>query len=571
VSGAASFLDRMRHRAHRRGSQLTANGETQNGQPTLLYSDWLTERLSRRGRQTSSQPPVGLISILTCVYGGSPASLFRETAQSVLSQTAAALEWVVLAQGDLPNDLQDVLDGIEDTRVVVLRRRENTGIMRGLRLCLEAAHDDYAMPLDADDLLTMDAVQVIGAAIHASGGHPFLYGDEDALVDGRPQNPYFRPAWDPLLNLSSSYVWHPSVFQRELALKLGVFTDSESEFCQDWDTVFRFVHAGIEPAHMSEILYHWRAHPASSTNRPDRAEGSMRSQRHVLRQHIDRQPDPLIFELAQFPLFRGLPEWWIKRRRVDPPPLEVIVTASHAGTPAVTEALLAEASYPFGIVRIIGASEVVDCDTQEAVQSTRDLREAAAACDAPLVVVLSATVTPLGDEWPWEAAGILDLLPDVAFVGGRIVDNQGVVRAGAVTVSLDGHAVCPDLGRREDDPGYYALSLKPQCSDGLTSRFFVARTEALIEALARMPAEATMQFLGVWLGMWAAHHNLRTAYSPLLIARCVAGADVSERAQESERKALAALWPPSRNDSRWTWRQRCAELGEGRPFTSQLD
>jgi hypothetical protein len=565
VSQSGGLSTRVLHGIAWLRKDRAARGKHETSGTLPAYTDWLTDRLARRRKQAGDPVPAGLISILTCVYAGSPASLLRETAESVLSQTATAFEWVVLAQGDLPHDLEEVLNGIQDPRVVTLRRAENAGIMRGLRVCLEAAHNQYVMPLDADDLLTPDAIQVIGSAIGANGRPPFLYGDEDTLVDGAPQSPYFRPAWDPVLNLSSSYIWHPSVFGREQALGLGVFTDIESEFCQDWDTVFRFVHAGFEPLHIPEILYHWRAHPASSTNRPDRAEGSMSSQRHVLQQHIDAQPDARRFELAEFPIFRGLPEWWIKRRHVDPLPLDVVVTGD-ANAAAVTGAALGEASYPFGVVRILDGSDTTDSDTDEAIQSTRALREAVAACASPFVVLLAATVTPCGDEWPWEATGILDLLRDVAFVGGRIVDGRGIVRAGAVAVSLDGRAVCADLGRRADDSGYYALSLKPQCSDALTSRFLVARTNALQQCLADLPSEASMQFLGVWIGMWARHRGLRAASSPLLTAHCEPGADVSESAGDRERARMLGLWPPSTLDSRWDWCTRCGQLGEGRSF-----
>ena len=44
-----------------------------------------------------------------------------------------------------------------------------------------------------------------------------------------------------------------------------------------------------------------------------RVIGSLRSQRHVLQQFVNQHPDPRMYELAAFPLFRGLPEEWRKR------------------------------------------------------------------------------------------------------------------------------------------------------------------------------------------------------------------------------------------------------------------
>lgn len=535
------------------------------------YASWLASRLHERAALMAEAAPDGLLSLLTCVYGGSPASLFQETAQSVLGQGEPRFEWVVLAQGALSADLASAVNEVnQDSRVTMLRRPENLGIMRGLHACLEAAHGEYVMPLDADDLLTADALQVIVTAILENNRPPFLYGDEDAWLDGRPANPYFRPAWDPLLNLSSSYIWHPSVFKREAALRLGVFTDRESEFCQDWDTVFRFVQAGATPMHIPEILYHWRAHPASSTNKADRAGGSLCSQRHVLQQFVDRQPDPQLYELAEFPLFRGLPEWWIKRRRTQPPAMAVFVLTDDGDSATSICDLVTGASNPFIDVF------AVDAVGRESLRvrcvpfcGLAGLRQAIAACRTPLAVVVSGGVRPEGDEWPWEAAAIMELVPDVAFLGGRILDDHGIVRAGSVIVDSSGLAVCPDRGQPDDDPGYYALSLKPQSADGVTGHFFVARTVALRRALGDLPNTATLPFLGVWLGRWAEHHGLRATYSPILAARCQPGFEAAESADEAERAALADLLPAPRcTDSRWAWRQRCAEFGAERPFLS---
>src|SRR5204863_9179756 len=149
----------------------------------------------------------------------------------------------------------------------------------GMRKCLEVAEGEYVIPFDADDVLVRDALETLSEEIANSAGPSFLYSDEDMLVDDLPTAPYLRPDWDPVLNLCTSYAFHLCAFRRHDALELGVYTDSAVEWCHDWDTITRFADSGHGPVHVSEILYHWRTHRASSTNRPRPYEGSLESQR----------------------------------------------------------------------------------------------------------------------------------------------------------------------------------------------------------------------------------------------------------------------------------------------------
>ncbi len=585
------------------------------GEKAALYRRWLDQRIAARAGRTA---PAGIrISLLTCVYAGSPAEFLRQTAGSVQSQTSPDFEWVVLDNGPVGGDIERVVEELaRDPRTRLLRAPENLGIIQGLRRCLETAGGEYAMPLDADDLLTADALQQIAAAIAAHGRPPFLYADEDAWQDGSPRDPYFRPAWDPVLNLSSSYIWHPSAFDRATALSLGVFTDPESEYCQDWDTVLRFARAGTTPVHVPEVLYHWRAHGASSTHRPDRVSGSLQSQEHVLELHLASLEVGGRFEVTGFPLDRGLPEPWLRRRHVSPAGLDLLVMADAAteapaadaaeaspadttteapAADAATEATTADADgFPVRS-RLCRAGAAGGATGEAAVDAVRALREAVAASTGDLIAVLGGGARIASGHWAWEATGLLELVPAAGFVAGRLL-REDVVVSGELVLDAAGDGRCPDAGRDRTDPGYYALALKPHLCDAFDARFFVARRTALTEALNDLPAAATLPFLGVWLGAWAARRSLLVAWSPLLEAVLPAARDGSERmgvattpagqgqtagaaaapgrgqtagapVMSDEERALLRRWADDgsfgTDGSRWEWRRRCRDLGAG--------
>jgi hypothetical protein len=493
---------------------------------TLSHTARLEADLQRRAQVA---PPPGAasvrFSILTTVYERTDAALFAETAACLRGQTLPLHEWVVLAHGPVPAALDRLLDEYAgDPSFRLMRLPTNLGIMGGMRVCLEAASGDYIVPMDADDLLTVDALQVMAGEIAQRGAPALLYSDEDILIDGVPRSPYQRPDWDPVLNLASSYVWHLCVIHRETALRLALYTDAGASWCHDWDTMFRVSEAGLEPVHVPEVLYHWRQHPASSTNRPDPESGSRRSQRHLLERRLAREPHPGHWRIVDFPVFRGAPEWHVERLPIDPPPVDLIVVGAidrAAAVPAASRRLTAPASVAapprpwyqrwFGL----GAAVV---PTEVAAANIGALRRALEASSAPRVLVVSEAVEFAGADGWWEAVRLFELFPEVAAVSGYLLDRSGRVVGGAPLVFPNGRVVVPQAGRPADDPGPFAIALKPHCVAGVPTDLFMAERRLLHTVVDALPDEAPLAGLGLRLGLAALADGRRVAFSPLIRA-----------------------------------------------------
>ncbi len=507
------------------------------------YERWLEARIqSRSSKQPCIKQP-GLFSILTCVYHRSPVEFLRETSHSVLTQSYTDFQWVVLAQGSLSSELERVLTELEsDVRVKLLRIPENLGIFRGLHECLAAATGRYALPLDGDDLLTIDALELMARAISQHDEPAFLYSDEDMFVEGQPQTPYLRPDWDPVLNISCSYVWHLCAFDASLARQLGVYADAESEWCQDWHSIFRFVDAGYRPVHVAEVLYHWRAHPQSSTHQAVPHDGSLNSQRHLLAAQVARQSAPELYKIEPFPVFRGAQEWWIRREHVRPQPLGLVYYADASEslatmTAAVLDTLRAS-QFPFGSIHLVSPLRISDEQKRELIERFERIHREFGLSEPPpqifvhppsadvfqlvaepMVAVLESGIQPDGQEWPWEAQGLFELHADVAMVAGRIINSKGVVCGGGEIFGFGGLSNCLESGRLAHEPGPFALLLKQRSVDAVNAAFFLARTSFLRGAKNVLSSAASRRSLGIWLGAMAAREGMRVAATPLVAAR----------------------------------------------------
>src|SRR4029453_6288464 len=102
--------------------------------------------------------------------------------------------------------------------------------------------------------------------------------------------------------------------------------------------------------------------------------------------------------------------------------------------------------------------------------------------DVYYAVVLGEGWRPEGEDWLWEAIKWFELQPDTAIVGGRLVDDDGVV------VDAGGGRRAPQVlpvyrGLRRNDPGAFALALKAQTNHAPAEGFFVGRRAFLWSAV----------------------------------------------------------------------------------------
>jgi O-antigen biosynthesis protein len=465
-------------------------------QPALAYTDDLAADILARAVTDPSPQRHWRFSILTSVYARTPVGLFQETARSVLGQSYSCAEWIVLENGPIRAELAAILDRLQtDTRVRRLQVPENRGIVGAVRFCLEHATGDYAVPLDADDLLTPDALQQLALGIERHDGPALVFSDEDLLIGGIPASPHRRPGFDPILNASDSYIFHLCAFKRDRALALGVYSDQAAEFCHDWDTLRRFEEAGERIAHVPVVLYHWRMHEGSSSNSGQVNEGSLASVRHVLQRIVARQQNPDLYEVALFPINRGVDQYAILRRPIAPLPLALVHL--EAGVDAGSE----RSRLAHGMIHAAAA-----CRGTEELAAWLDRLPS----EIAHVLVIQQNWTVRDETALWEAMRLFEMHTDVALVSGRLLDASGTVVAACTPVLPDAGWI----GKPRDDPGAFAMALKPQTVLAVPDRFFLCRRDLLREA-ALSPGLAD---LAERVTALAGARGLRIAYSPLIEA-----------------------------------------------------
>jgi hypothetical protein len=371
------------------------------------------------------------------------------------------------------------------------------GIVAALHIGLSAANGDYVITIDADDLITDDALQIIAHQIQAKAQPEFLFSDEDMLVGGRPSTPYLRGPYDPMLSLDNSTIWHLCAMKRSFAIGAGVYSDAAANWCQDWDSVSRIAGHDGRIEHIPEVLYHWRQHSGSTTNNPEGDPRQLDSVRHILERHIARCSKASHLEVREWPESRGARELYIARKTTNLPEFIWYGDVPADGQLACTEDAI-----------VVFANNGVSIDS------------------GPVFL---------------EAARLFDLHPDAAVLGGNVVNAAGVIVDGCYLRNANGDLEAPWFARPVGDGGPYALALKTQQVDlpGGALAFF--RVSALKQvglwplASAARPADVVWQLCD---DLTAAGWTV--GFSPLIRGRLSAPLKLERAARSAASAAVSA-------------------------------
>jgi GT2 family glycosyltransferase len=181
----------------------------------------------------------------------------------------------------------------DDSRIRVMARAENGGIVAASNDALAMAEGEFLALLDHDDALHPDALAHVAEAIDAAPDADYVYTDEDKIDRaGHHLGPFFKPDWSPERMRTQMYTCHLSVLRRSLVDEVGGF-HAEFEGSQDWDLVLRVTEKARRVVHIPRILYHWRMLESSAAGGGEEAKPwAFEAGTRAIQAHLDRTGIP---------------------------------------------------------------------------------------------------------------------------------------------------------------------------------------------------------------------------------------------------------------------------------------
>lgn len=399
-----------------------------------------------------------------------------------------------MAHGNLPEKLNYFLkNNLLNNGAKIIWEKKSLGIMRAMRIALDNSTGDYFIPVDSDDLLTEDAIQIISCEALRRKYPEMLYSDEDLLINEIPASPFFRSNFDPILNLESSYIWHLVAIKRNQKCFSKLYTNLKGTWCHDYDTIMQIdAHEGrIE--HIPEILYHWRQHDKSTTNNKVGDKRSLNSVRSVLNMYIKRN-NIKNYRVETWPFNRGFEELYIKRNSKELP-------------------------------------QFISIDT---LFTNPKLNYA----DDTILIISDPTLVINKDVVYQEVVRLFGLHKNLGAIGGVAINKNGII-IDSCFLEKDKNLHSPWINMTSDYSGPYALWKKPQTvlSTGRLLGFFRLKfSQEIINKLTKNNLRKTNIDL-IDLCLQLNKYGYKTAFSPIVRGDCL-----KEKAQPAN--SLHLIKPP---------------------------
>jgi len=229
-----------------------------------------------------------LFSVLLPVHDPPP-QMLREAIDSVRSQTFDGWELRVVDDGSRDPAVVDLLrDAAADPRIHLQVNPVALGISGASNAALREATGRFVVLLDHDDMLAPDALEQVARQLAEQPELDMIYSDEDIVEDGRVLRAQPKPGWSPDQLTALMYTCHLGIYRRELVTDLGGFRSS-FDGCQDYDLVLRLMERTDRVTHIPQVLYHWRAHAASTATLDGGAKPhAFRAQPAAIAEHLAR-------------------------------------------------------------------------------------------------------------------------------------------------------------------------------------------------------------------------------------------------------------------------------------------
>lgn len=515
-------------------------------QNELEYIAWKNRRFVFRHSFITTNQNVRF-SIILSVYNVKKKYLV-ELEETILRQTYQNFEWVVVNDAcNLPESLEWLEEISYHEKVKYIKLESNLGIMGGYGTAFDAASGDYVIPVDQDDFMTLDALQVMATYIEKNNWPAALYSDEDKTnTSSTITSPFLKPDWDSLLFTNICYIAHVCAIKRTVAIEVGAYRDHEARGCHDWDTFLRVLRAGYQPVHVPEVLYSWRIHPGSTASQTTGTKPyTITSQYHVLSQHLRLTDLGNYFDVVENDLFDHNGIWRLQPKASKLPKTTIVVHISNQFSLEETieylDSYLLPIDYPNFNIVLVFSNHVLHTqfknhlNTNSEIVTYQGITIKTLIAESPLsalkllvsdiefcgeaLAFLDSRLQPMSNTWLQELVGLVHGFDPVVMAGGRIVDNENCLLWAGGFFGIDGFLSCPDIGREVNDSGYHGMLYCQRCVDGVSPLLWTIKREFLLDLFTSLSADFSFAALATYLACFAYSRKDLVAYTPFAIVK----------------------------------------------------
>ena len=203
-------------------------------------------------------------SVLMTVYRGDNPSYVKTSIESVLCQTLPSDDYVIVEDGPLPDELENIIKSYEGrhSEIHVVRLPKNVGLGKALNAGLPVCKNELIARMDSDDISLPDRCEkqvrtfeedpeldIVGCPVKEFVGSPDnVVGQRTVPLDNEAIHKYVRRR-DPFN--------HPTVmYRKSKVMKFGPYGDYRKN--QDTDLWIKLLSNGCKARNLDEYLLMFR-------------------------------------------------------------------------------------------------------------------------------------------------------------------------------------------------------------------------------------------------------------------------------------------------------------------------
>ena len=483
---------------------------------------------ARRAIAAMAAPP--LISVIMPAYE-TPTRWLDAAIQSVRGQAYPHWELCISDDASTDPEVRRTLErhAAEDDRIRLHFRSKRGHISANSNDALAMAKGDYVALLDADDVLTEDALWRVAAEIAADPSLDMIFSDEDKIDPlGRRVTPAFKTDWNPALMLAQNAFSHLGVFRRSLVEQAGRFREG-LEGAQDHDLALRCsrLSDASRIRHIPRVLYQWREAEGSTAAGADRKPYAIEAARRAVADHLEALGLDAEIEAA--------PNDWLQvqyRPNTAPTVSIAIPTTAGALFHRCAESLFDLTAYPHLEVLVLVAEKhreplYANARTRALIDAGRltpivypdqpfnysrvnnlGVRQA----KGEVICLLNDDIEVTSGTW-LERMVTRVMLPGVGAVGPRLLYPDGKVQHAGVVLGVGGVAAHLFAGRPRDYLGPGGRAVLEQDLSCVTAACLVTRRE-IYEGVGGLDEEFPVAFNDVDLCLRIRQAGHRIIWTP---------------------------------------------------------
>lgn len=354
-------------------------------------------------------------------------------------------------------------------------------------LAADRLDTDLVSFLDARDRLAPEALSIAATAFKADPALHLVFSDEDRLTgDNERSDPFFKPGWDPELQLARDLVGGFAVYSRTALARIGG-PAAAAGVAWAYELALR---TGLRGGpgkirHIPRMLCH-RGVPL---NDPDHAAAVRDAAEHTLPQgarisplphvpghsrirHGLPHPAPLVSVIVPT---RDKPELLARctqdiLNRTDYPELELLIVDNGSEEPAAVALLRDLAATP--LVRVLRRPGPFNW----AKLNNDAAREARGA----VLILLNNDIRVIDGDWLQELVSQA-LRPEIGAVGAKLLYEDGRIQHAGITMNPDGEPKHLLRFASADDPGPFGLLAVPRSVSAVTGACLAVRRGTFFE------------------------------------------------------------------------------------------